>query len=148
MAAAPSGHAHWQYTRWGMTVDEVVAASGNKAHAAANGPGNSTSSEKNLLDVPYQAGRFSFTVNFMFDANKRLRTVKLNLDNPKKDCVPLTGELLNTYGPSKQAETAVSEVHRWWDKPNGNVVMLFSIGDVSCSVSYNEFKEAGSKGGL
>lgn len=31
LLAAPAAHADWQYTRWGMTPEQVVAASGGQA---------------------------------------------------------------------------------------------------------------------
>jgi hypothetical protein len=31
LIAPPAAHADWQYTKWGMTPDQVVAASGGKA---------------------------------------------------------------------------------------------------------------------
>jgi hypothetical protein len=144
-------HSHWQYTRWGMDTEQVLAAAKDnkdKVIPARESQKNSTDNSRNLLDSTYQTGRFIFDVRFLFDNSNKLRSVKLVLVNPK-ECLLLEGQLLNTYGRAEVSKrSAITNIVKWWDKKNGNVLTLFGIGDVMCSVEYSEYREAGTKGGL
>lgn len=73
--------ADWQYTKWGMTTEEVRAASNGTATAPAKpGHGFEDETTEGLLTAPYQAGRFSFNAEFLFSKDDhRLASVELHL---------------------------------------------------------------------
>lgn len=76
--------ADWQYTRWGMTPDEVIEASRGQAvrpdstFIARNSPDGYVAA----LVAPYKAGDFLFEAVFQFrEQDHRLAMVDLNLRN-------------------------------------------------------------------
>lgn len=144
--SAPAS-AHWQYTRWGMTPAQVIAASKNKAHIAADPATNGTPDFQNLVDAKYRSQDMDFDVNFLFDTGNKLAHVKLKLVEPS-GCASLQGRLSNIYGPPKLSSTPIISFAKWWDKPHGNVLVLMQIGDQSCSVDYMKYEKAGAEGGL
>src|ERR1700744_2220675 len=84
-----AARADWQFTRWGMTPDQVVKASRGAAHNAssdettANAPVGS--SEQMLVIIPtYVTGDLQFIVDFYFDSDKKLTRVNLHLSSPDK----------------------------------------------------------------
>ena len=60
--------ADWQYTKWGMTVDEVIDASGGKA-TKIDDSGRDSEDQKTMATAPFIAGDFVFEANFMFSRN-------------------------------------------------------------------------------
>ena len=101
-----AGVADWQYTKWGMTVDEVIIASDGKAKEYVDS-GRDSDTARTLATAPYVAGDFLFEANFMFDRKtQNLRHVKLTLR--KGNGHSLYAALVNRYGkPVSETETAV-----------------------------------------
>jgi hypothetical protein len=58
--------ADWQYTKWGMTPQQVAAASGGNAQLETDGRG---------CTGTYRVGKFKFDVTFEFDERARLLAV-------------------------------------------------------------------------
>ena len=54
-----AGLADWQYTKWGMTVDEVIIASDGKAKEFVDS-GRDSDTARTLATAPYIAGDFLF----------------------------------------------------------------------------------------
>src|ERR1700760_4077281 len=81
---AGAAKADWEYTKWGMTPQQVVSASKNLAKEGddlhADSDGNVTK-----LVAPYQSGKFSFEAQFGFDAADRLSSVTLVLNDKSTD---------------------------------------------------------------
>src|SRR4051812_41805801 len=77
---ASAAKADWEYTKWGMTPQQVVSASKNVATPGTDlqpdGDGNVSK-----LVAPYQSGKFSFRADFGFDATDKLASVTLVLDD-------------------------------------------------------------------
>jgi hypothetical protein len=74
--------ADWQWTRWGMAVEDVIAASKNAAIATtpAEKKENATVYAKPELKVPYTTNGMEFIAYFMFDfENNKLMCVQLKL---------------------------------------------------------------------
>jgi len=96
--------ADWQYTKWGMTPEEVVAASNGLATEVSpeekgkgGGALNDLENTEVLLKAPHEAGRYKFTASFCFDkVGHRLSAVQLILD--KERLSPLGVELLASLG--------------------------------------------------
>ena len=59
IAQAPEAHADWQYTRWGMTPQQVIDASGGRAVKNDNVSGDSTDDAQGLLQAYYSMGTYN-----------------------------------------------------------------------------------------
>lgn len=114
--------AHWQYTRWGMSREEVISASKGTAHA----PSQSDKYYKNelihLLDSTHNAKDLTFNVKFLFDQRKRLARVKLEpLDMGR--CPSLRELLSDSYGSAYFRESSSTDTTvKWRDKKNKNII--------------------------
>src|SRR5258708_2060041 len=75
--------ADWEYTKWGMTPQQVVSASKNLARASTDPNDLLPDSDGNVtkLVAPFQGGKFSFEAQFGFDAADGLASVTLVLDD-------------------------------------------------------------------
>ena len=141
--------ADWQYTRWGMTKEEVVSASRSTVFAVTKSEKGNASERQYLLASSYNTAGFSFQVQFFFNKQERLDLITLNLV-PLKECESLRLKLTDIYGPPAVTNTEwVGPVSKWWDKPNANVVTLLDSKTISlCQVMYEPYSQPGQKGGL
>ena len=103
--------ADWEFTKWGMSPEQVVQASKKQAHP----PGPEEDIASVLLTQNWQSGRFRFTVSYIFkkDAGRpRLSEVKLQLQNTQ-----LRGELLDAlkkqYGSPKAERKGTINLVEW-----------------------------------
>ncbi len=77
--------ADWQYTRWGMTADQIVAASNGTARklAGEEQEGESGNSFTALAVGTFKTGPFDFAVSFRAEkGGDTLKTVRLTLRDP------------------------------------------------------------------
>jgi hypothetical protein len=130
--------ANWQYTRWGMTQEQVSVASGKTTLLApeeqsANSAANSL--ETALLQAPYSSGQYQFDVIFSFDKSKgTLAHVKLKLINTDR-AVELLGSLRTKYGkPENEKSGDVLSYATWYS--GGDQISYVSIGNSTVSVDY------------
>ena len=139
------GLADWQYTKWGMKVDEVIIASDGKAKEFVDS-GRDSDTARTLATAPYVAGDFLFEANFMFDRKtQKLRHVKLTLK--KDNGGSLYAALVNRYGkPVSELETAVLRSARWLDRENNNNVNWLMIGESHTSIDYSAMIAKSEKG--
>src|ERR1700761_6415496 len=75
--------ADWEYTKWGMTPQEVVSASKNLAKASTD-PHPDSDGNVTKLVAPYQSGKFAFEAQFAFDAADKLSSVTLVLNDKSR----------------------------------------------------------------
>ena len=146
MAATPA-LADWQFTRWGMTIEEVIVGAGGKTTINEDRSKDTSEELVSLLRIDHTSGGFDFVAFLEFDRNKTLARVSLE---PKSSdtCGKLPFALSSTYGPPQtKSGNAVSEVLKWWHAETGNVVTFFQIG-ADCWLIYSPFTAAGSEGGL
>lgn len=92
LTVAPAS-AHWQFTRWGMTPDQVIKASGGKAAWKQE-------KDHQELEMDYPSGQFTLSVSFVFDASNHLNSIQMTNN---ADAMALMRELKGKYG--KPAET-------------------------------------------
>lgn len=95
--------ANWQYTKWGMTKDQVAEASHGQAVALTpeerDGQQVSNSHMTVLLKAPYSSGQFNFTAYFRFDdTSGQLISVHLELADAEAKASELEGSLRSKYG--------------------------------------------------
>jgi len=140
--------ADWQYTKWGMTANEVIAASGKKVFPELN-PGTDKGDSKvklrgtHVSESPYE--QFQFDASFYFGSSEKLQDVVLDLKDSEK-CPNLAGAMLTIYGPAQvEDRSSVSFLRTWWDRLNDNHVSYLRIGN-KCSVTYKEMVKPGAKG--
>jgi hypothetical protein len=72
--------ADWEYTRWGMSPDEVVEASQNLAKDSSDLRPDSSGNVTRLV-APYETGNYSFEAQFGFDAADKLASVTLVMND-------------------------------------------------------------------
>lgn len=146
LAAAPA-HADWQYTRWGMTKEEVIDASQGAAKAYS-GTDQDAGAYQVVATAPYTGLGFQFLSLFMFDWKTHgLIGVKLNLLDKTK-CDALTGGLVKTYGsPLETGADVVVKTMIWRDYAKKNVIKFRGTASY-CQIIYSPIIETGPSGGL
>src|SRR5215472_17354015 len=99
VAGPLDAHADWQYTRWGMTPEQVMAASAGQLKACDEAcKGQDTNIQIARFLGPYQSGLFKFTAYMLFDRRSNtLAQVTLGLNQPN-DAGALIGALRLEYG--------------------------------------------------
>jgi hypothetical protein len=152
---AGAAKADWEYTKWGMTPQQVVSASKNLAKEGADLHPDSDGNVTKLV-APYRSGKFSFEAQFGFDAADRLSSVTLVLDdksmhmNMKMDmdrgiCHDLDVSLNTTYGPPPyHGASHLYAIEKWQDQKNKNGVDYHALYQVGCYVQYSAIKPAGA----
>ena len=127
----------WQYTRWGMTPAQVMAASAEAAHGNED-RGLDAAGMKAELVVPYQGASLRFTAVFLFDAGDRLEYVTLSPVGPVS-CPIVVQALSATYGrPEGTADMVHATTMRWDDIENDNLVVYADVGGGNCTVQYSK----------
>jgi hypothetical protein len=101
LSCASAARAEWQYTRWGMTPEQVVAASHGQIKLR---PEKDWPRGPDILTAAtgeYQENSMQFRSTFMFDtATKGLKCVAYGLTSPDDD-ERFKAALLKQYGPVK-----------------------------------------------
>jgi len=145
--------ADWQYTRWGMTVEQVKEASKGSAVAVADPKPRLTDVAR--LMIPYFSESFSresfrFVVFFYFTLDTdRLTAVDLKL-HYRRDCRHLIETLKIRYGTPASISRDKYEL-TWRDNQDGNTVVATYVPGIAgvgpfCSVLYTPFDKESSKG--
>lgn len=102
MGLATASYADWQYTKWGMTPEQVIIASKGLAVHTKDKENISRSASdgahKVQLTTQYESGKFKFTVYFLFDRNSSELTYVHLLLNDKKFNSELLGATTSKYG--------------------------------------------------
>jgi hypothetical protein len=136
VAASPA-EADWQYTRWGMTPKQVVAAS--RGAAKPNTDGEATRDNyKTLLRAPFVAGEHRFTASFIFNNQNRLIRISLGLTGG--NCERLGFDLRSQYGDAVRGLP-----YRWRDERRKNNVAYMDWGGGNCVVEYWPFDASGDR---
>ena len=165
---ASAAKADWEYTKWGMTPQQVVSASNNLAQAGTDlepdGDGNVSK-----LVAPYQGGKFSFRADFGFDKSDKLASVTLVLDDKSAHmdmeamlsghmnmsamnanpadmdqgiCHALDMSVNTTFGepPVHYGADHVYWIEKWKDPKSRNNVTYTVLYQVGCYVQYSAIK--------
>lgn len=141
LSQSAAAHAGWQYTRWGMTVDEARAASSG-ALRDNDGKDRVRGRYNWALAGDYHAVRFDFGVTAGFDvASGGLIRVVLT---PRSGdaCAAAVEELSAKYGAPELAEKSrFFTTRRWRDASAGNLVDFTDSHRIEgdgpgCSIAY------------
>ena len=104
--------ADWQYTKWGMTAEEIVSASNGSAHLIPDGEKANRSAE--TFDAialgSFTTGPFEFNVSFRAMKGRHLLdTVRLELKDP-----PIYGRLrevlIGNYGTGQETVDDIGSI--------------------------------------
>jgi len=104
--------ADWQYTRWGMTAEEIVAASVGNAHLISDSEKEGESAENfdAIALGTYSTGPFEFEVSFRaLKGEHTLDTVRLELKDPPK-YIRLREALIAKYGTGQETVEDIGSV--------------------------------------
>jgi hypothetical protein len=130
--------ANWQWTKWGMSVEEVAAASDGKASPYE---GDSRAVKRELLRGSYSTLGMDFTATFGFNRTSGgLSVVQLRLNSPTlQQCVELQHAMKDVYGEPLE-DKLISKiidlrVLKWRDEKAGNRVLML-MDNSSCSLQY------------
>ena len=137
--------ADWQYTQWGMTLDQVRAASGD---AARPNPDRAldAGSLKAALTAPYQGASLPFTAVFYFDPAGRLKLVALN---PVGEiaCPVIVQALGANHGmPEGEADMVHATTLRWDDVENDNLIVYQDLGHGNCTIQFSRLPPTSPNG--
>jgi hypothetical protein len=161
---ASAANADWEYTRWGMTPEQVAGAAQNRTKKSSDLHPDSDGNVTKLV-APYKSGKFSFEAQFGFDAVDRLSSVTLvlkdkaaaaamdmgmdmgadmNMDHDM--CHELGVSVKAMYGPRQGggAAHALYSIETWRDQKNENDVKYTVLDGTGCYVQYSAIKSAGA----
>ena len=130
--------ANWQYTQWGMSPEQVVAASQGAAHLEQdNGAALPHVKALLLAKGQIQIDNFDFIVGFYFDGNRRLlKSVFLRLEKCSENDAGRLKELLNAkYGAPRQ----ILSPYQKWVSPFAPDMITFispTVRSRFCSIEY------------
>lgn len=140
--------ADWQYTKWGMTVGDVLSASNGQMKPctpkACEGPSGGALDPKAF--GPYSAGEFNFTAFAMFDDRGALAKVYLRLDDPSK-YLRLQHALAVKYGAPTREDAGFLKIIYW--QPDNDRIEMRRIGETKpqlVSLEYYPRVNASNKG--
>lgn len=138
LAAASPAVADWQYTRWGMTPQQVVAASRGAAKPNTDNEAH-RDNYKTLLKAPFAAGEHRFTASFIFNNQNRLIRVSLLMEGG--NCESLGFTLRSQYGQS----TTRGLGSTWRDEVRKNNVAFIAWNAARCNLEYWPFDATGGR---
>src|ERR1700723_824148 len=141
---ASAAKADWEYTKWGMTPQQVVSAAKNLTRISSDLHPDSDGNVTKLV-APYRSGKFSFEAQFGFDAADRLSSVTLvlndkfagmdmnmgadmnmnmNMNMDKGGCHDLLASVKTAHGPPQGGRSAHMQyiIETWQDRKNKNIV--------------------------
>jgi hypothetical protein len=130
--SAPAAAADWQYARWGMTVEELIAASGGRVRSATGTP-SQNAWRLTLATGTHSTEGMRFTLRFLFGAqSRRLECVVLELQDYSQ-LARLRRRLEEIYGsPSRHTHTPRLWRETVWDRDNQVTLMdMYTISGAS-----------------
>jgi len=141
-------YAHWQYTKWGMTPEQVVASSANAAHLDKGKPGDEIDGRLPEVLGDYTSGDYKFSAKFYFGQHG-LDFVNMNLEDGAQ-CLGLRRDLDGLYGkPFAAVDRSILHAARWQDDKTQNEIQIVSIGEggkTLCTLGYKPLLSSNSGG--
>ena len=150
MIGKTPAYADWQFTKWGMTPEEVKEAAGDKYKFYLNTfvvPGTAAP-DHIQWDTSYTTGKFKFQASFYFKKNTnklyQIYLFPLSIELMKMDlskCRDLHSALISKYGvPIELPKNKATRNFVWLDKERGNMIkFLLSVSPefIVCNISYS-----------
>jgi hypothetical protein len=164
---ASAAKADWEYTKWGMTPQQVIAASKNVAKEDSTDLSPDSDGNVTKVVAPFKAGKFPFRAEFGFDAADKLSSVTLVLydksagldthlqlhgeagavaDADLGICHDLDTAVNFAYGePLYTGANHIYAIEKWVDEKSKNNVKYTALVEVGCYVQYSVIKPAGAR---
>jgi hypothetical protein len=137
---APTARADWQYTRWGMTPEQVVAASGGAAQLLPEADRPRLPPMMTAAAGTYQDGPIPMRVAFSFNIQSGgLVCVTYGLNGHDND-EAFKAALVKRYGPPEAASGVafLSMSNLVWKTPTDKIEATFAKDDpayaMQCSI--------------
>ena len=109
MALATPAYADWQYTQWGMTPEEVIAAADGQASSAIGLRGDQVRGQELGAEGTYSASGMEFKTQFYFSPlSGGLSAIRLHPKTPGS-CGELEREISGIYSRAGRSEYASTE---------------------------------------
>jgi hypothetical protein len=141
---ATSAHADWQYTKWGMSAEQVVAASGGSMQLGSGKVGQRLDGYTIEVTGQYKSGSRIFDAILYFK-NGSLALVTLDMKEAPR-CYALANDLKGLYGAQfDQSRDSIMNIDIWHDRVKNNSISLLAIGD-SCNLRYKPLKSEETSG--
>jgi len=102
--------AHWSFTRWDMTPEQVMAASKGALRSDVGGMGDRILKQNRRLSGPVQFEGRAYEAEFYFSDDGKLTLVRLTLKD-QTQCGPVMEALTARYGKSS------NQYHGEWTDP-------------------------------
>lgn len=132
---SPPARADWQYTKWGMTLEEVLAAAGGRVYRLTEPKRDGE--EVIMAEGVHVAGDLRFMAQFSFLDGKLNRVTLQYQTRDKQNCEDVSNALRARYGPPDQSEAFRLQRTMGWLNRDGNAGILFrQITFVLCWVDY------------
>ena len=131
------GFADWDFTKWGMSLNQVVTASGGRARTLTPDRAKAESSFIGLscqaqIASPYTLAGLSFQkVNFCFDGDGRLQSVDLYTGGNDFEQVDRT--LAAAFGAPAKSEGGSLPERIYVDRAKGNSLRLIRVSSTILS---------------
>jgi hypothetical protein len=139
-----SAHADWEYAKWGMTPDQVVASSRGAASLNKGRPEEAVEDYEIGAVATYALRgtfeRYGFRVTFYF-RHRHLGLVKLNLQDASGNrCFALQSDLKRVFGPPRHTDDRLDFLE-WEDRRNNVGIASFryeadTYASQTCDISY------------
>jgi len=150
MAGTRLALADWQYSKWGMTPEQVQTAAGGRLKSVTNQRSCPTCTTISLLAGEYSADGFQFKVGFEFEDGTSLSIVSLEVPATSGTwgCNRLFDGLSAKYGaPIWKSPTGLTGLLpnvRWLDPVGGNTIFFSDLSGImgTCSVQYSPLASA------
>lgn len=135
LITAGPAFAHWEWSRWGMSAQEVISASAGKLSPDVGNDRQRVNEQWRHASGPVTFDGFDFHAEFYFDqAGEDLRIVRLTLKD-FNDCARLQARLNKTLGkPQDASETfnlpngpATINAYYWPKDRKGDFAALTSL---------------------
>ncbi|MGK2908640.1 MAG: hypothetical protein ACSLE1_02365 [Sphingobium sp.] len=144
-AVASPASAHWQYTRWEMTPNQVVVAS--KGSVQRFDPALDVTAPYGVKEAAgtYTSGGRTMKASFWFAGGKLSR---VNLSNDDTDaCFALERDMASVYGqPTTRSGGSMLTTSLWRDVAKGNRVQFSNWSTGGCDLIYSPLATADSTG--
>lgn len=137
--------AEWEFARWGMSVDEVVAASNGVAAKVKKDKDKRVWDFDRLAAGSWEEGGIAYELSFYFDS--KAKTLKLvDLVPGSIDCDRVIAAYGAKYGTAETARKAVAvedgrpplvtETHKWNHLESGDLLQITDVSVKDFGIRY------------
>lgn len=147
LAWSAGASAQWQYTEWGMSPEQVIAASNGEVERAPSDPMREWEGVDIAAEGLYRSGKYDFKSIFYFSRNELVAVhLELQSSNLESDAIALRHSLYGVYGDPFDESPGLMTIVTWHDTKKNNRIDLLAIGDKSVKITYRPLRDASSAG--